>query len=192
MIVDSSFGYRILNFAAVFATISLYVNCKTCGSHVKFAEDDIRGLGFKIVIQCNKCGPQRIPSCPQIDKAYEINTRFVFVLRVLGLGQSAMRKFCGLMDLPKPIAQSTYDAIVKKILIAAQTVCDVSLKIAATEEKTATQEAEIFDDETGIVVSGMEPEETWLLFPFRRDDSHWEFDGESCGHSCQIIILQSL
>ena len=122
-----------------------------CGGQVKFAEDDIRGLGFKIVIQCNTCGPQRIPSCPQIDTAYEINTSFVFVMRVLEPGQSAMRKFCGLMNLPKPIAQSTYDAIVSNILIAAPTVCDVTLKNAATEERTATQEAQIFDDETEIV-----------------------------------------
>lgn len=135
MIVDATFGYRILNFSAVFTAISACVKCKTCGGNIKFAEADIRGLGFKIVIQCDECEPQRISSCPQIQKAYEINRRFVFAMRVLGLGLSAMQKFCGLMDLPKPIMQATYDVNVRNIHTAAKAVCDVSLKNAAIAKK---------------------------------------------------------
>lgn len=121
---------------------------------MKFTEAAIRGLGFQIVAQCDQCNSRNISSCPQIDKAYEINRRFVFAMRVLGLGQYGMRKFCGLMDLPKPVAQSTYDAIVRSIRIATKAVTDASLKNAAIEERTATREAGILADDTGIVVSG--------------------------------------
>jgi len=129
--VDSSFDYRILNFFAVFTAISACVKCKTCD--ITFKEANIRGLGSKII----QCEPTRISSCPQIDKAYEINRRFVFAMRLLGLGQSAMRKICGMMDLPKPVTQSTYDTIVRNIHTAVEAVSSILMKEAADEKKNS-------------------------------------------------------
>jgi len=53
--VEEGFGYRILNFLAVFSAISQAVVCKKCKSEVTFTESAKRGLGFKIVISCQKC-----------------------------------------------------------------------------------------------------------------------------------------
>jgi len=82
---ESSIGYRILNFFTVFSALSECVKCKTCGD-VKFAAESIRGLGFKILVSCPSCKPTSIPSCPYIKTAYEINQRFHFAMRLLGIG----------------------------------------------------------------------------------------------------------
>ncbi|KYN12085.1 hypothetical protein ALC57_15752 [Trachymyrmex cornetzi] len=79
-------GYRILNFLIVFSALSECVKCKKCDSNVQFSIESTRGLGFKIVVSCLSCKPTFIPSCPYIKTAYEINTRFFFVMRLLGIG----------------------------------------------------------------------------------------------------------
>lgn len=98
---DSSIGYRILNFVTVFSALSECVKCKTCGGDVEFTSGSIRGLGFKILVLCSSCNPTSISSCPYIQTAYEINTRFCFAMRLLGIGLNRAKKFCGLMDLPQ-------------------------------------------------------------------------------------------
>lgn len=151
--VDPTHGYRILNFIAEFSAISNYVNCKTCGGNVKFGESSIRGLGFKVVILCDACENRSVILCLLIEgHAYEINRRFIFAMRCLGIGEYGMRKFCGLMDLPKCIYQSFDDKISNNILTAAQTVCQRSMKNAVNEEEKVT--AERADKPLVITVSG--------------------------------------
>lgn len=77
---DTSVEYRILNFITVFTAISEYVLCKTCREPVKFETASERGLGFKIVILCDKCNPRSINSCNFVKHSYEINRRFKFVM----------------------------------------------------------------------------------------------------------------
>ena len=93
---DNNIEYRILNFITVFATISDFVKCKQCNGEIKFQTASTRGLGFKIVLMCNSCEPQYIPSCSFIAHSYEINRRFLFTMRVLGIGLKDIQKvFCG-------------------------------------------------------------------------------------------------
>lgn len=72
---DSSVEYRILNFITVFSAISNLVKCKTCNSDIKFETASTRGLGFKLVVKCNSCASQFIPSSPFLEHSYEINRR---------------------------------------------------------------------------------------------------------------------
>ncbi|KYN12721.1 hypothetical protein ALC57_15099 [Trachymyrmex cornetzi] len=76
--------HRVSNF--VFSALSECVKCKKCDSDVRFSMKSTRGLGFKIVVSCSSCKPTFIPSCPYIKTAYEINTRFFFIMRLLGIG----------------------------------------------------------------------------------------------------------
>lgn len=82
---SNSVEYRILNFITVFAAISSYVKCKSCDGEVKFETASPRGLGFKIIILCDKCEDRAINSSPFVKYSYEINRRFIFVMRVLGI-----------------------------------------------------------------------------------------------------------
>ncbi|KYM96846.1 hypothetical protein ALC62_12480 [Cyphomyrmex costatus] len=83
--VKCEFGYRIINFFAVFSAISQHVKCKTCNSDIKFDETSSRGLGFKITISCSNCPRVEISSSPFIKNAYEINRRIVLTMRILGI-----------------------------------------------------------------------------------------------------------
>lgn len=145
--------YRILNFITVFTAISECVKCKNCDGNIKFKAESTRGLGFKILVICTTCDPISIPSCPFIGSAYEINRRFFFVMRLLGLGLNGAKKFCGIMDLPPPVAQNTYDIIVNNIWRASTTVCEILLRNAVKEEKKICKEEKL-DDCTEFCVSG--------------------------------------
>lgn len=94
-----------------------------------------------ILVSCGKCKDREVLSCPLIrDHAYEINHTITFAMRLLGVGMAGLRQFCGIMDLPKPVAQSTYDTIVGYMLTAAKTVAKASMFSAANDEVTKTRE----------------------------------------------------
>lgn len=187
--VESSFGYRMLNFIPVFSAISDYVKCKHCDSNVEFSESNIRGLGFKVEIKCSSCPSKFINSCPITDnQAYEINKRLVFVMRILGIGASGIRKFCGLMDLPKPVIQSTYDAIVKNIHCAAEAVCRNSILCAATEEKCLTAKYNQVEEPAGLTVSG---DGTWQKRGFSSLYGITALIGHFSGKVLDVVIKSS-
>ena len=52
--VDSAFGYRIVNFIANFTMLSQILAFKKCAGSVTFSESCRRGLGFKLVVTCEK------------------------------------------------------------------------------------------------------------------------------------------
>lgn len=89
--------YRIIDFMLVFSTISTLVKCVKCDGKVQLTSCKMEGLGFKIQVTCEKCKePRYVPSSERINgNAYEINYRFAFVMRILGLGLAGCNKFCG-------------------------------------------------------------------------------------------------
>ena len=48
-------------------------------------------------------------------KTFDINTTTVVAFREIGRGHSAMETFCGYMNMPRPMAVTTYNDIVKNI-----------------------------------------------------------------------------
>ena len=162
--VNSMTGYRILNFLTVFTAISDYVKCKECNGDIVFEESSIRGLGFKLVVKCQSCEPKYIYSSPLTgEHAYEINSRFVFAMRLIGVGLNGAKKFCAFMDLPHPIYQSFYDKIVTNVSVIVKTVAETSMKKSAHEEKVLTQEAMGLDN-AGVTVSG---DGSWMKRGFK-------------------------
>ncbi|KYQ56416.1 hypothetical protein ALC60_04656, partial [Trachymyrmex zeteki] len=107
-----------------------------------------------IVVKCKQCNPKYIDSCLLISNAYKINRRFIFTMRLLGIDLNGAETFCKLMDLLRPIFQSFYDSIVKQIHIAAKSICIISLKASAQEEKMKTAEVLNVQETTELTVSG--------------------------------------
>jgi len=147
---DASFGYRMISFTSIFSVLSEVLVCCTCHKRVNFTEASKQGLGFKLVVSCDECAPVYIDSCPKINnKAYEINQRMIFAMRLLGIGINGIRKFCAFMDLPHPVYQKSYKIIIDAIHESVQSIC--SMKTAAKEEKKITMEK---GENRGITVSG--------------------------------------
>ena len=85
---------------------------------VEFKQDAKLGFGFKVMVECKKCQPSYISSCQKIDKANEINRKFIFVMQILDLGLAECKKLCGLMDISCSfLNQSTYDFYISKIQV---------------------------------------------------------------------------
>ena len=137
---DAEKHYRIVDFLLVFTTISTLVKCATCGEKVHFKSCDKQGLGFKIEVKCEKCKrPTFVPSCDKIGGKYEINFRFIFVMRLLGLGSAGCDKFCGLMDLASSfLSQHVYETYIESIITNVQKVANQFFCSAANQEKDET------------------------------------------------------
>ncbi|KOC70062.1 Cubilin [Habropoda laboriosa] len=138
--VNVLFGYRLINFLTIFSALSENLVCKRCGRNVTFTEASQRGLGFKLVISCEKCEKIYVNSCPLINNAYEVNRRIIFAMRLLGIGLNGIIKFCAIIDLPRPIFQTTYDCIINNILVATEAVRMKSIRKAAEDEKKLSTE----------------------------------------------------
>lgn len=150
--VDNNFGYSFINFFTVFTALSQLVVCKQCQGDVRFLESGKRGLGFKIIVSCANCGESSINSCPLInERAYEINCRIIFAMRVIGIGINGIKKFCAMMDLAKPVFKTTYYIIISNIATATSSVRALSMKKAAVKEKELSIER---DENDGLTVSG--------------------------------------
>lgn len=125
-----------------------------CGGDVKFQTESTRGLGFKIVIICDECRPTDVSSCPKIGLSYEINRRFSFAMHCLGQGASAEKKFCGLMDLPPPVAQKSYQEIQNNIHTASKAIAELHMKDAVQKEQLRTSLEQEVENATDLSVSG--------------------------------------
>jgi len=106
--------FKVVDFVLVFSTLSTLVKCKECNESVEFKTCSGEGLAFKIQVKCKNCSARYIPSCTKIGQRYEVNYRFAFIMRILGLGLSACDKFCGLMDLSSSfLSKTTYNSYIK-------------------------------------------------------------------------------
>lgn len=140
--IDQTFSYVFIEFFLVFGALQQILKCKKCDSDIKFYKKSIRGLGFKICVECLCSDPAEINSCPLINNAYEINRRFCFVMRMLGIGIHGIRNFTALMDLCSTFNSTTYYGVLKTVQIVAKTIYEAVIRKAGTEEKEKNLEAE--------------------------------------------------
>ncbi|XP_074107057.1 uncharacterized protein LOC141532561 [Cotesia typhae] len=154
VIIDNNYGYCVLEFFTVFSAISSFVSCTTCNNKIRFSRTAQRGLGFKIALQCSCDSLRYIPSCPFVDKSFEVNRRVIFAMRLLGVGREGLNIFCSIMDICQGISISTYYACVKNIHVAASTVYDFIISKAVNEEKELISAFDSNDSPTDFTVSG--------------------------------------
>ncbi|KFM72773.1 hypothetical protein X975_08324, partial [Stegodyphus mimosarum] len=63
----------------------------------------------------------------------DINIHYAYAMQIIGMGYSAMKLFCGIIDLPHSVSKKAYNAAVKS-LSCSSTVAQQSMKNAACEE----------------------------------------------------------
>lgn len=138
---DGSIFYVVMAFTTVFGQLSKILKCKKCNSDVLFQKSEMCGLGFQLHVIC-ECSEEKIDSCPKINngggvgrKAWEVNRKFVFVMRLLGVGIQGINMFCGMMDICSGFSNSGFYGIMEHIRIAVKTIYDKSLHRAAESEQ---------------------------------------------------------
>lgn len=133
-IVNPHHRYRIIEFFTVFHAITEIVICKLCKEKVTFTESGQLGLGFKIIVSCT-CSQHEINSGPVINTGYEVNRRVVLVMRLLGIGRQGINVFCGLMDMCQGLRKKTYNAIMRRLHTASESVFKIVCEKAVHEER---------------------------------------------------------
>lgn len=149
--------YRIIDFILVFSTISTLVKCVKCDGKVSFQSCKKEGLGFNIKVKCENCEqPCYVPSSERINSGvYDVNFRFAFVMRVLGLGLAGCNKFCGLMDLTSNfLSKPSYNLYMHKMCENIKNVASTFFASAVKEEKESICKANNLQDTSELTVSG--------------------------------------
>lgn len=167
-------GYRVLEFR-VFTDMTDYVVCRKCHGSLRISEESVRGLGFKLSLVCENCEKiASIPSCKQIGpkrNAFEINSRSIVAMRLLGHGLTGLQTFCGVMDLPPPVTQKVYDAVIRRASDTSEHVAKECMARAVKAERQATQDNG--GDNTRLTASG---------------DGTWRKQGHSSLQSVTTLI----
>lgn len=114
---------------SVFTSLENNVFCKRYKKDIFFCKTNGKGVGFKIVINCQCPDSVHILPFPKISSGYEINRRFIYVMRFLGVGLNSVRNFCGIMDIKKnAFSKSGYYDCMNKIYIAVSLLLRMFLK----------------------------------------------------------------
>jgi len=99
--------------------------------------------------------PVYIPSSEKIGRMYEVNYRFTFVMRMLGLGLAGCNKFCGLMDLSSNfLSKAVYNFYLKRMCDEIKSVAESLYSMAAAQEKKETCEENEIENTTNLTVFG--------------------------------------
>lgn len=151
-LIDGEFcGYRLIDIKLVFSAIQNALCCKICGHSVSINEKNLTGLCSKFTIDCSNCKEiSSFKTSKMIGTKVnqpEINVRFTYAMKSIGKGHPSMKLFCGVMDLPQPVAVNSYNSMIKKLLVCAENVSTAFMKKAAVEEVELSES-------TDIVVSG--------------------------------------
>lgn len=118
--IENPAGNRIIDIAILGDIISAHLVCRHCHSAVRLCEIDRKGLASTFSFHCNNKNCDRQPvfsSSPQVAVGNSfvntVNRRTAFAMRSIGADKSELETFCGVMDLPKPVGESSYRAIKK-------------------------------------------------------------------------------
>lgn len=133
------------------------MKCVKCDGKISFKSTKKEGLGFSVEVSCENCKQvTHVPSSERINSGvYEINYRFAFVMRVLGLGLARCAKFCGLMDLSDTfLSRPRYNEYMKKMRSTVEEVAKRFFSTAIKEEKEATAAEKNIEDTDELTVSG--------------------------------------
>jgi hypothetical protein len=163
-------GYRLLDLS-ILQDIFICLNCPNCQeTGTMFLEEDHqrkKGLASYLVLTC-ECGYEKefytsrtVDNCNNINttskkgmKPFEINIRAVYGMRTIGADHASLEKFCGFINMPKPMTARNFIKISNNLRDAAKVVAQRSMMTAVNELriKSNLNETDIID--TGVSVDG--------------------------------------
>jgi len=135
-------GYRLIDLSILKEIIELFC-CPVCkhDGHVSIVENKSKrkGLASFLEIKCINCNFEfKSYTSKGIEgnlQAMEVNYRSVYAMRRCGGGQKALQKFCGVMNMPPPVARKSYKNILTKLGVASEKVAKCSMVQAAVDTK---------------------------------------------------------
>ena len=149
-------GFRLVDMSLLSGLIGL-LSCFECDKKksLYIEEDDAKrkGLASYLEVKCtnDNCSfsysRYMSKGVKTNEQLMEVNARSVYAMRGIGVGHTGLQKFCGVMNMPPPIASKSYE-IADKLGVAAEKVAKVSMIEAAMEVK------EIEGSDVGVSFDG--------------------------------------
>ncbi|GFV94393.1 uncharacterized protein TNCV_3352311 [Trichonephila clavipes] len=131
--VDTQSRYVIIDLNMLNDIFNNIAKCRYCDKSFCFdvAENKIsrKGLATSVSATCKYCGSgHTLMISNTVSDGYEVNLRFVYGMRCIGIGKSA---FCALMNLPPPPAK--FERLYTPIFKALETVSSRSMVNSVNE-----------------------------------------------------------
>ena len=117
-------------------------SCKDCKLSVEEKPKERKGLSNRYYIICHACGyEKRYYTSNRVQSErngkggapFEVNARFTLTMRNMGKGHSDIRSFCGIMNMPPPMTEDTYQKLHGNLHNAAVKCSQESMSAAALE-----------------------------------------------------------
>ena len=108
-------GYSLVEMSLIQSALrsaAICSSCKTAKSEIKILKDNSRrhGLAEMFIFKCSHCQHEtRTYSSAKIDNGkFEVNRRSVVLCNAMKGGRKVLSDFCGIMNLPPPLAPASY------------------------------------------------------------------------------------
>ena len=131
-------GFSLLNLSILQNALQSSVCCMFCKSaksemHVLTDIKKRHGLAEMIILQCSYCLHEtKFYSSGKVERGkFEVNARSIASCNSLKGGRQVLAKFCGMMNLPPPIAAPSYSRQLKLLSSVAKTGAESQMKDAA-------------------------------------------------------------
>lgn len=135
---SESFQYDIVNLSLLDQIISEIAVCKDCSGPLKLCTKNRVGLSCSIVLKCmnavckkevveKNSARSKITIEGKKYKVRDVNVRFVYAMRSIGIGQQTAQIFAGVMNLPQPSKFAKYNNLLQ---LVAKMACTESMKDA--------------------------------------------------------------
>jgi len=145
-------GYRIMDMELL-STVFSIILCPECEHSSLTLIDRVshkKGMASLLLLQCSRlnCDFKKefyTSNFCNENKSFDVNKRMVYTMRTLGNGHAGIEKFTHLMNMPKPMAKTSYEKISDKIGDVAKEVAEQSMKDAADELREGKRSEEVVD-----------------------------------------------
>ncbi|GFY20721.1 uncharacterized protein TNCV_1119551 [Trichonephila clavipes] len=131
--VETQSRYVIIDLNMLNDIFNNIAKCRYCDKSFCFdaAENksSCKGLATSVSATCKYCGSGHTSNT--VSDGYEVNLRFVYGMRCIGMGKSAAQIFCALMNLPPPPAK--FERLYTPIFKALETVSSRSMVNSVNE-----------------------------------------------------------
>ncbi|GFU68769.1 uncharacterized protein TNCV_4400471 [Trichonephila clavipes] len=134
--VDTQSRYVIIDLNVLNDIFNNIAKCRYCDKSFCFdvAENKSsrKGLATSVSATCKYCGSGHTSMTSNtVSDGYEVNLRFVYGMRCIGIGKSEAQIFCALMNLPPPPAK--FERLYTPIFKALETVSSRSMVNSVNE-----------------------------------------------------------
>ena len=136
---------------------------------LEVVEGSSLGLSVRAMLVCQSCKEklmedylcQRVGGSRQSETPFEVNLRGVMAFRSIGCGHSALRDWCGLMNMPCSISKDSYQGSQNKLHEGSKVTCEAVMKKSAKAIFQTYGEMGVKPDMHGVLNIGVSFDGTW-------------------------------